>query len=138
MNINTDEGGEAHEEPDKEPDPGAAHAEDPLSEALAADDAVGDGVDHEHGEGGEHAAQVEYVQSVLTKAQYLAAAHIQMYTVHIHVICSCTCSGQDLGVQVYRTGISKISPSALYICTVQVNRTGISKISPAALYISAV
>ena len=120
MNINTDEGGEAHEEPDKEPDPGSTHAEDPLSEALSADDAVGDGVDHEHGEGGEHAAQVEYVQSVLTQAQYFATC--------THVISCCRCSGRNLGVQVYRTGISKMSPAALYICTVQVYRTGISKI----------
>ena len=66
----TYEWGESHEKTNKEPDSRPTHAEHPLSEAFSSDDAVGDGVDHNHGDGGEHAAQVEHVHGVLVVADW--------------------------------------------------------------------
>ena len=60
----TSERGETHEKANKEPDSCPSHPKHSLCEALASNDAV----DHDHGDGGEHPAQVEHVQGVMIEA----------------------------------------------------------------------
>ena len=54
----------SHHKTNEEPNSCSDGPETSLGEALSPEQAVGDGVDHEHGDGGEHAAQVEHVPRV--------------------------------------------------------------------------
>ena len=63
----------AHHKTNEEPNSGSDGPETSLGEALSPEQAVGDGVDHEHGDGGEHAAQVEHV----TRVRVVADARVQ-------------------------------------------------------------
>ena len=65
IEIITKKASKTHHEPEKEPDPSSHGAEAAISEAFPPEETVGHRVHHEHGDGGEDAAEVEHVPCVL-------------------------------------------------------------------------